>query len=109
MTSIYHWLNTDRLVPETNVLEILYAVLYADLLHLEVPHPKDDHDLETVGYKALMERIDTILMGSNSYKQILGFGNWGWPDKQTYNGQSGSKIIFTEKIAKAGGGWHPLK
>jgi dihydrofolate reductase len=54
-----------------------------------LPHPKDDHDLEVVGYKNLMERIDTILMGSASYKQIIGFGDWGWPDKQTY--------IFTSK------------
>ena len=49
-----------------------------------LPQPKDDAELEEVGYKALMSRIDTILMGSNSYKQILGFGDWGWPDKQTY-------------------------
>jgi hypothetical protein len=31
-----------------------------------------------------MSRIDIILMGSRSYKQILAFGEWGWPDKQTY-------------------------
>jgi len=23
-------------------------------------------------------------MGSRSFKQIIGFGNWGWTDKQTY-------------------------
>jgi dihydrofolate reductase len=28
-------------------------------------------------------------MGSTSYKQIIGFGDWGWPDKQTY--------VFTSK------------
>jgi dihydrofolate reductase len=28
-------------------------------------------------------------MGSASYKQIIGFGDWGWPDKQTY--------VFTSK------------
>lgn len=44
-----------------------------------LPHPKDDAELEAVGYKDLMERIDTILMGSRSYKQILSFGDWGWP------------------------------
>ncbi len=49
-----------------------------------LPHPKDDHDLEIVGYKKLMERINIILMGSRSFKQIIGFGNWGWADKQTY-------------------------
>lgn len=54
-----------------------------------LPHPKDDTELEAVGYKGLIERIDTILMGSRSYKQILGFGEWGWPDKHTY--------VFTSK------------
>lgn len=54
-----------------------------------LPHPKDDAELEAVGYKSLMSRIDTILMGSRSYKQILGFGDWGWPDKQTYVFTSG--------------------
>lgn len=54
-----------------------------------LPHPKDDAELEAVGYKDLMKRIDTILMGSRSYKQILGFGDWGWPDKHTY--------VFTSK------------
>ena len=54
-----------------------------------LPHPKDDVELETVGYNALMSRIDTILMGSRSYKQILSFGAWGWPDKKTY--------VFTSK------------
>ena len=54
-----------------------------------LPHPKDDTELEAVGYKDLMERIDTILMGSRSYKQILGVGDWGWSDKQTY--------VFTSK------------
>lgn len=49
-----------------------------------LPHPKNDHDLEVVGYKKLMERVDTILMGSRSFKQILGFGNWGWTDKHSY-------------------------
>jgi dihydrofolate reductase len=54
-----------------------------------LPHPKDDHDLKVVGYKDLMKRIDIILMGSTSYKQIVGFGDWGWPDKQAY--------VFTSK------------
>lgn len=49
-----------------------------------LPHPKDDAELEAVGYKDLMEPIDTILMGIRSYKQILGFGEWGWLNKHTY-------------------------
>jgi dihydrofolate reductase len=36
------------------------------------------------GYKALMGHIGIIIMGSSSYKQILTFGEWTWPDKQTY-------------------------
>lgn len=55
-----------------------------------LPQPKNDAELKAVGYEDLMSRIDTILMGSNSYKQILGFGDWGWPDKQTY--------VFTSKL-----------
>jgi len=59
-----------------------------------MPQPKDDHDLEVMGFKKLMERIDIILMGSNSFKQIMGFGDWGWPDKQTY--------VFTSKPFESG-------
>jgi dihydrofolate reductase len=49
-----------------------------------LPQPKNDHDLEVVGYQKLMKRIDIILMGSKSYKQIKDFGEWAWTDKQTY-------------------------
>ena len=49
-----------------------------------LPHPKNDHDLEVVGYNKLMQRIDTILMGSRSFKQIIGFGKWGWTNQHTY-------------------------
>lgn len=58
-----------------------------------LPQPNNDAALEDVGYKDLISGIDTILMGSNSYKQILGFGDWGWPDKQTY--------VFTSKPLKS--------
>lgn len=58
-----------------------------------LPQPKDDAELEAVGYKDLISRIDTILMGRNSYKQIMGFGDWGWPDKQTY--------VFTSKLLES--------
>ncbi|KTD45185.1 dihydrofolate reductase [Legionella quinlivanii] len=58
-----------------------------------LPHPKDDHDLEVVGYKKLMQRIDIILMGSSSFKQIIGFGNWGWTNKHTY--------VFSKQVLKA--------
>lgn len=49
-----------------------------------LPQPKDDHDLEVMGYKKLMERIDIILMGRKSFEQVRNFGPWGWPDKKTY-------------------------
>ena len=47
-----------------------------------LPHPNDPEDL--LGFKALMERISGIVMGSKSYKQILSFGAWAWPHKKTY-------------------------
>ena len=58
-----------------------------------LPHPKEDSELEAFGYKDLMSRIDSILMGSKSYKQVIGFGDWEWPDKQTY--------VFTSKPIKS--------
>lgn len=58
-----------------------------------LPQPKDDAELEAVGYKNLMSRIDTILMGSSSYTQIIGFGDWAWADKQTY--------VFTSQSFKS--------
>jgi dihydrofolate reductase len=47
-----------------------------------LPHPDDLQD--TLGFKALLDRVSIIVMGSRSYRQILGFGEWAWPDKQTY-------------------------
>jgi len=50
-----------------------------------LPHPSDDD----MGYNSLMARVKTVFMGSRSYEQILGFGDWAWPDKTTY--------VFTSK------------
>lgn len=47
-----------------------------------LPTPADDSD--EFGYKALMNRTSIIVMGSRSYEQILGFGEWAWGDKMTY-------------------------
>lgn len=58
-----------------------------------LPHPETDQELIDVGYKELMCRIDSILMGSLSYQQILSFGDWRWADKQTY--------VFTSKSLKS--------
>lgn len=35
-------------------------------------------------FKNLLDRIKFIFMGSKSYQQILGFGEWAWKDKTTY-------------------------
>lgn len=47
-----------------------------------LPQSEDPQDL--VGYKALMNRISIVVMGSRSYNQILGFGEWAWSNKHTY-------------------------
>jgi len=47
-----------------------------------LPHPEDDTDV--VGYGALIKRTSSIVMGSRSYQQILGFGDWAWSNKTTY-------------------------
>lgn len=50
-----------------------------------LPHPDDANDAsDEVGFEVLLGRISTIVMGSGSYHQILGFGKWAWDDKQTY-------------------------
>lgn len=49
-----------------------------------LPQPKTNEDLEVVGYAELIERVDTIVMGSKSFKQIVSFGDWAWVDKHTY-------------------------
>ena len=41
-----------------------------------LPQPKDDAELEVVGFHRLIERIDRIIMGSTSFKKIVGFGAW---------------------------------
>lgn len=48
-----------------------------------LPPPADD-PTDIFGFKALMNKISTIVMGRRSYDQILGFGEWAWKDKQTY-------------------------
>lgn len=47
-----------------------------------LPSPSDVAD--DMGYKTLVKSIDTIIMGSRSYEQILTFGPWAWPGKLTY-------------------------
>jgi dihydrofolate reductase len=47
---------------------------------------------EDCGYHAFYASIDGIAMGSRSYEQILGFGEWIWPEKPTF--------VFTAKSLK---------
>ncbi|HIS09964.1 MAG TPA: dihydrofolate reductase [Candidatus Avibacteroides excrementipullorum] len=43
------------------------------------------NNTEDYGYTALYESIDTVLMGGNTYRAILGFGcEWPYPDKTSY-------------------------
>lgn len=44
---------------------------------------------EDFGYNAFYESIDGIIIGSRSYEQILGFGDWIWPGKPAF--------VFTAK------------
>jgi dihydrofolate reductase len=72
---------------------ILYIAASLDLFIADkqggvdwLPQPENaTEDTEDLfGFKALVQRIGLIAMGSRSYQQILGFGEWAWPDKQTY-------------------------
>lgn len=47
----------------------------------EIPNPnKTDH-----GYNALLDSIDTVLMGGRTYHEIIGFGvQWPYKNKVTY-------------------------
>lgn len=58
-----------------------------------LPAEEDKDDI--CGYKALMKRISIIIMGSKSYKQILGFGDWAWKDKHTYVFSSKPKMEYS--------------
>jgi len=54
-----------------------------------LPQPAGGDDF---GYQALLDQIDTIVMGSKSYLQILSFGDWAWAGKKTF--------IFTSQNLK---------
>jgi dihydrofolate reductase len=62
-----------------------------------LPQPTDQGD--EFGYEVLMKRISSIVMGSTSYKQILGFGDWAWKDKTTYVFSSRSLELPHESIS----------
>lgn len=54
--------------------------------------PYNNIEGEDCGYHTFYESIDGILMGSRSYEQILGFGEWIWPGKPAF--------VFTKKSLK---------
>ncbi|MBW4541887.1 MAG: dihydrofolate reductase family protein [Myxacorys chilensis ATA2-1-KO14] len=39
---------------------------------------------EDNGYIAFYETIDALVMGSATYEQVVGFGDWPYPDKLSY-------------------------
>lgn len=49
-----------------------------------LPSASNNNEHDEFGYQALLDRIDTIIMGSKSYDQILTFGDWAWTDKTSY-------------------------
>lgn len=43
-----------------------------------------DDDNEDYGYQAFYDSVDALVMGSHSYEQILGFGDWPYAGKTSY-------------------------
>jgi dihydrofolate reductase len=39
---------------------------------------------EDNGYEAFYETIDALIMGSTTYEQVVGFGDWAYPGKPSY-------------------------
>lgn len=58
---------------------------------------------EDYGYAAFLQSIDTIIMGKNTYEQMLTFGPWQYTDKTTYvltdssAAPIHSNVIFTKE------------
>ena len=46
--------------------------------------PSPDTNEEDSGYSKFYNSIDALVMGSTTYKQVLGFGNWPYPEKLSY-------------------------
>lgn len=47
---------------------------------LESFHQNDDD----YGYAAYYNSVDALVMGRATYEQVLGFGDWAYPDKPTF-------------------------
>ena len=46
--------------------------------------PQPSEEIGDFGYQNLIDDISMIFMGHKSYRQILTFGDWAWPEKKTY-------------------------
>lgn len=46
--------------------------------------PSPDLNEEDSGYSTFYDSIDALIMGSATYKQVLGFGDWPYPGKISY-------------------------
>jgi dihydrofolate reductase len=47
-----------------------------------LPSPQEGES--DYGYQSFYDSIDVLVMGSTTYEQVLGFGDWPYPGKQTY-------------------------
>ena len=43
-----------------------------------------DQPGEDYGYADFLKSVEVLFMGSKTYEQVLGFGDWPYPDKTTY-------------------------
>lgn len=46
--------------------------------------PSSENNEEDYGYNDFYNSIDALVMGSNTYEQILGFTEWAYPGKLSY-------------------------
>ncbi|MDA0987820.1 MAG: dihydrofolate reductase [Chloroflexi bacterium] len=42
------------------------------------------HDEEGYGYNDFLQQMDAIVIGRTTFDQVLGFGDWPYPGKDTY-------------------------
>lgn len=47
-------------------------------------HRDQGDDAGAGGYDEFFERVDCLVMGSTTYEQVLGFGDWPYGEKPTY-------------------------
>lgn len=46
--------------------------------------PSPEEDEKSDGYAQFYDSIDALIMGSTTYQQVLGFGDWVYPEKPSY-------------------------